>query len=598
MICLLIISIICNVAILFITCSIYRGKNRTTKKTHTEITKETLTDELIEEKIKEAFQLLKIECNPDQKKGKEYILHIDYQNAHFILNYKNAQSQGIDIIFPFFYNDKVDYIDTIRSFCNRMNNYHSPIVVTYTTSKDQVYLNASTNISAQLSAQQISQEFTQCTALFFSYQRDFIASLTDDLSKVKKYDVPDMEYHNSCEEKMTQLVQETTLRVEQDDLLLPDEFLRNHNTLSIEELLTWIPFANPSTLTRMEVVCGTNRFSCDIPEKIRSYKLCSPLLGPEQDKDTPQHFVHQEAILKLYYQKNVSTGQDTVSHPEQVLYLMLKASTVTPHTLFYQVTLCQPENKLANIPMSSLYKSLYEQNAVTLLLGYELKTPNQQKVEFDFMYNDIDDKIAEGHSSELTPEQMVIYGISNPDVAFFSYWGKRLIRDERYLDALTRLHQAWNLLNRAYEQLKKNDRLKFYDISALIGLCLYKLNMPKTALYYYHLATECENSQYYCMSIKCMIAANDPGGLKYVETSLQDTRNHILELQEDEDEVPDTLTHIYHFLRRAKAQILFQRQYLEQAEKLCQEMLKEPENANFALTLLDLIRQQKDNDIQ
>lgn len=567
-------------------------KQRKTLRSFAETKYKDLTDKAVEDKLELAFRSLQLTYTKDKAEGKDYMLHVDYQNAHFILNFKDASTQGIDIIFPFFYKERIDYIDTIRAFCNKVNSYHSPIVVSYIIDEEYLYLNASTNISGLLSVKQIAEEFTWRAASFFSTQREMTAVLFENIRNVKKFDVLDYEYNESCDNKMKQLVMQSTIHTEQDQFMLPDDFLENQNTLNIGDLLKGLHFLDPQELTRMEVFAGHHIFCSDIPDKIRSYKVCTPLLGSETPSDDLKEFAHKEAVIKLYYIPYSAKNTQKESG-EHSLYLMLKAAEATPQVLFFQATLCHPEKKLANSDLKSLHESVHDHASVTLLLGYELLTPNQQKAEFDFMYKDIEDKIAEGHSDELTPEQLFIYSISNPDAAFFAYWGKRYARYGRYLEAIVRLNQAWNLLNHDFDSLSKNEKKSFYDVSALIGLCLYKLNMPKTALYFYHLASEIENTYYFCMTIRCMIAANDPGCLKYIEHSLNETMNQIAELQEDEENLPEMLPRIYHFLRQAKVQVCFRRNLLDEAEELCREMSKENENADFALTYLNLIQQMR-----
>lgn len=565
-------------------------KQRKDWSSYTETKYKDLTDQAIEEKLKQAFQLLQLNYSKDKEKDKECTLHVDYQNAHFILNYKNASTQGIDIIYPFFYKERIDYIDTIRAFCNRINTYHSPMVVSYINDEDYMYINASTNISGLLSIKQIAEEFTWRAASFFNTQREITATLFEDIRNVKKLGLLDYEYNKSCDNKMKQLVMDLTVHAEQNEFILPDEFLETRNTLTISELLQGLHYLDSRLLTRMEVIAGHNMFSCDMPEKIRSYKVCTPLLGSEHPAEDLKEFVHQEAVVRLYYtQSSGETSQNATD--EHVLYLMLKAAEATPQTLFFQATLCQPEKKLANSDLKSLHESLHGQTSTTLLLGYELVTPNQQKAEFDFMYKDIEDKIAEGHSDKLTPEQLFIYGLSNPNAAFFAYWGKRYVRYGRYVEAIVRLNQAWNLLNNDFDSLSKSDKKTFYDVSALIGLCLYKLDMPQTALYYYHLASEIENTYYFCMTIRCMIASNDPLCLDYIDHSLNETINQIAELKKNEGSLPEMLPRLYQFLRRAKVQMCFRRKLYYEAEELCLKMSQENENADFALTYLKLIQQ-------
>ena len=562
-------------------------KQKKSLQTYTESTPEGVTDEKVFEKLKQALENLQLK--PKVEEGEEAgLLHVDYQNAHFIFNFKDAKTQGIDIIFPFFYKEKVDYVDAMRAFCNRLNSFHGSIVASYLTNEDYLYINASANMSAYLSVKQLEAQFITLANNFFSYQREFTTSLIEELNKLKKYDVFDFEYNECCDQKMKQLLLESTVNAEQETYLLPDDFLENKNRLSIGDMIEELHFFDPMKLTHMEVITGHNIFSCDMPEQVRNYKVCTPLLGCEHPADDLKAFVRNEAVYKLYYTEQLNP-EVSQSATERILYVMLQAAEATPHTLYYKATLCHPDKKLANTPLPSLHESLHDAPAITLLLGYELQTPNQQKAEFDFMYKDIDDKIAEGHSNDLTPEQLLIFGITNPDAAFYSYWGKRFIRQGRYLEAVIRFNQAWNILNLDFENLKKNEKKTFYEISSLIGLCLYKMNMPKTALYYYHLASEIENTYYFSMTIKCMIAANDPSCLKYIDNSLNETKNQISELLEDEDDLPEMLTRLYHFLRRAKVQACYRRNLLDEAEEVCKELAEENVNSDFAMFYLKMI---------
>ena len=587
----ILLHILYGAGILILLFLCFRQKKALNK--YTEGKSKSINDKAVEAKLKEAFASLHIPINKEAGE-EDTLLHVKYQNAHFVVNFKNAAQQGIDLIYPFFYKEKIDYVDAIRSFCNRVNSYHSPIVASYITSDDNMYINASTNISALLSVKQMAEEFVMRASTFFSYQREITADLIEEIRKVKRFEIFDLEYNACCDNKMKQLLLESTLNTEKEEFVLPDKFLEERNSVTIGDLLECLHFAHPSSLTRMEVITGHSIFKCQLPEKINSYKLSHALFGGEHHETDASEFTHHEAVIKVYFKEQLNPEVD-LSETERIVYLMLEATESTPQVLYYKVTICQPDKKLGNTPLLSLQESLHDLPAITLLLGYELITPNQQRAEFDFMYKDIDDKIAEGHTNELSPEQLLIFGITNPDAAFFAYWGKRFVRQGRYFEAFVRFEQAWKILNNDFDSLKKNEKKSFYEISALIGLCLYKLNLPKTALFYYHLASETENTYYFGMLIKCMIAANDPSCLKHIDNSLSETMNQIAEFHEDEEEVPETLARLYHFLRRSKVQICLRRNLLDTAEELCQELAKENENSDFALTYLEIIRQQREN---
>lgn len=555
-----------------------------------------LTEKAVENQI--AHALTDMNASFEKNDGEnEKLFTFLYQNARFIISYIRWKDNFIELVFPAIYHDKVDNIDIVRAFCNYMNSLNSRISTMYTTNNDDLYVNLCVAIPANYSAEKLRNEFTMLTAECFMQQREFIASINEQFKTAKTYDIQDLEFNTCCESKMKALLAESTLKLEESSKL-PE--LRSYPGVTIGQLLDSLSLNEQCTLTDIEVHSGDYHFNSDDPQVCLNYPAVTPLLGHQPIENEAESFKNSDGFIRL---NCVRTAEDNDTESESVfcLYLMLHAEHESKNALYYRLTYNAPQLDIVRSATTAMAQVGNNPVTGSVLLAYDLSSESQHKAEFSFMWDDMNDKIAENKTDELTPEQQAIYSVTRPSIAFYVYWGKRLMREERFLEAGIQLKRAWNAYNDVY-LLKKGEIKKFHEISYLIGTCLYKLNRPEEALFFLNIPEDNENVNYYYMKLKCMIAANDPNTVSQMDYTLLQTEKQIRSFEENEDSVPVLLYELRTFLHRSKIELFINRRYLEPALKLCQEMLKAKEDMDFVLeslrTIKHLREQQSDSSAQ
>ena len=156
--------------------------------------------------------------------------------------------------------------------------------------------------------------------------------------------------------------------------------------------------------------------------------------------------------------------------------------------------------------------------------------------------------------------------------------------------------------------MSNDERATLNDTIYMLGYAYNELKNYRMAYYYLEMLVPLHHIDYTEEYINCLVNSHDMRALAVIDGLLQMTDftmgltqlgNNLGDDDDDTDEEYDTrqmddnLRDFLHFLKRRKAYVLIDIQHYDEATKLLQKMLKEPENVDFAtqeLTYLKKLR--------
>lgn len=205
--------------------------------------------------------------------------------------------------------------------------------------------------------------------------------------------------------------------------------------------------------------------------------------------------------------------------------------------------------------------------------------------EARFMYEDSQDKIAEGHSSELTEEQKFASEAINTRAGENLYLGKQLFLQKKYDEAIVLLESAFEISQPYYDVMSSAQKMNFFDLCFHIGFCYCALHKFQQAYYFLDITIPIHSIPWTMEYVNCLVNSGDFRALQIIDNIY----NGIKPDENDEEPEPAIRDFLYFLLRR-KAYVLVEKGRLNEAEEIFRPMLEQPENSDFALNELAYIQ--------
>ena len=174
------------------------------------------------------------------------------------------------------------------------------------------------------------------------------------------------------------------------------------------------------------------------------------------------------------------------------------------------------------------------------------------------------------------------------------YWGRKLMLDKCYYQALQHLENAFNGMRTIYLDLRKEMRNAFVETCYYIGFCYTELRLYRDAYYYLDYVRSDGNVRHTTELINCLANGKDFRLFAVTDDIAQSIRD---QYEHDED-IPDGLQSFINFMRRRRAYALIDHHQLDEAEKAFTAMLDDPENSDYALSELAYIKRLRQNEKQ
>lgn len=222
----------------------------------------------------------------------------------------------------------------------------------------------------------------------------------------------------------------------------------------------------------------------------------------------------------------------------------------------------------------------------SFILAYDRVPPEKRLKEYDRVKRSLD-KAIDADRDLTNEEAAVLEGITgSKDLAYDFGYGRWLVSQNRFTDALFSLMKAYNWLKTAV--VKDNNpqvHEAFVETCYNIGYCYNEMEQFDRAAYYLELTQgNSANVRYVMEYINALVNSNDPRSMNIVIQQLH-------ELDEGKWKDAPEGEMFRHYLFRRLAYLYIEYEKWDKARELLEQMKDSPEDRDFALGELEYLRQ-------
>lgn len=495
-----------------------------------------------------------------------------FQSGNFILIFQQDED-FVRIHYPRFFSTTIDYLDLVRQVINDCNSRNFSHHLVYSTNGKEnmvtVHITSSFTFVEDLTknAERLSATLSQ----IFSIAQDFYIHFERNKERSHEVSTNDIERDFATYEREYFLLKEGEKAVHD-----PEDLLRSSvsNPLTLSSLLQNLyDWKNPEFLELKVVNHTTKTFLTE--EEIADFDICSALVA--NDNDGHAQFIGQNAALILIYTEDKN-------HPEHLpslLTIALQSEGRTPEILYMRATMSLTPKGTQN--KNALEISTSRNLSSSFIFAFDTASAEQKRAELKFMKDELEQKIKDEDLDQLTPEEQIIYKFKVPNLLANIHYGEQLYRQKRYYEATIQLEAIYQFLNKFFHNLDKKQRQYFYDVCYYIGACYSRIGLYKKAYYYLDAIFSLNNFTYMEEYVNCLVNDRDHRTLGIIENLINYTNRR---MEESMEETPDYLIHFKKFLLRRKSFALIDAGALDAAQEICEKMLNDPDNQDFALNEL------------
>lgn len=521
------------------------------------------------------LQAMNCEFKAEDRDNSIYYL-FDYQGGHFRLD-ASKQSNIINIEFPFIYDVEPEYLNLVRIHCNDMNfrARFSKFLYTFDESKNRIFIHIFTGFNVPLQKNDVNGSFKAVLESHFALQRDFCSKLEEKMKGMDKNHPVDLQIENMQNARMMYLLNEQELLHQQMPI---NPRAQKDRSITVGDIINqFYTVKDPARFEEMRVVTDQLLILGD-QEQIRDYPILSPLLEGEGESAK----VKSDEVTFILKGKNESVTIQVTPKVEAEKSIYFRVNVMCPGL--------QP-NVHAGRPMEVLSHSF--------VVAYDKTSEENHEAEFRYMWEDAKEKLAAKNLKDMTEEQRLICDLDKPNLAMEFYWGKKYFDEHRFCEALRHLEYIYREMNLHYQQLDKDMLDKFYNVCFLIGFCYNELRLYTQAFFYLDIVFQFHHYVETTEYVNCLVNSKDFRAIYVINGILdalpkpEDSSDEDEENSESTPKEDPNLVVFNNFLRRRKAYVLVDLKMWDEAEKLLQELLQEPANADFALSELAYLQKQK-----
>lgn len=491
----------------------------------------------------------------------------DFQGGHFRIDASTA-SPSTWIEFPGIVTVDAERLNVIRICCNELNFKARFCKFAYSflyeENKVAVHIFTPYNLSPDMNG--TYDYFADLLQMHFDMARDFRQAYEDALKKPENQLPRDLEMENLRNTHFLAMLSEQEISHQEQ----PEDW-RTHaeNPLTMGHVINFfyqeeVSFSSMLVITdHVSVISGE--------EAIRAYHLMEDLIEGQGTEATSKT---GEVVLVL-------------RGANETLTLQMTVKVETASAIYFRVNVMCP-----GVQTNAHNQMGLDIPAHSFVVVYDKVSEENHKAEFDYMWEDAKAKLKENKLDELNECQQLICDTDKRNLAIELYWGRKYFHEKRYYEAIYHLSLIYRQMNLDFQRLSEDLKDKFYNVCFLLGYCYNELRQYEKAYFYldivYHLNRLIETTEY----VNCMVNSKDFRAIYVINSLLEnlpsdDRRDD----EEDDDEEEDStsrdmdkgLLAFKAFLTRRKAYVLIDLGYWDEAEKLCKEMLDDPQNADFAI---------------
>lgn len=495
----------------------------------------------------------------------------DYQGGHFKASITKSD-RFVTVHFPGFHEVEVEYIDQVRTECNRFNNNISVFTATYTYTgnEDMVAIHLSF-----CSDRVVQKEFASRLGACFYLQRRFTEELSD---AIKEHGNDDIEALNNQYRHNVFLVNQQEMSHQAGE---PEDYRYNdvkRCTLGqfVHVVAGWenMEYKELTVSTQDGITVLTDA------EAITDTDIIKTLV-----RDDATGYTGNVATLVLRYR---SAGRDEDS---------VVSFTVTPAgcdeaSCYVRVSLLLIPDALSHV--NTLRDPKHSSQGFSVVLAHDREPIAKKLQEFKYMWEDAVIKLKGGE--EITDEQRFLASISLPAAGYNYYWGMRHFHQGRYYEALVHLENVYEEMRRqVLTSSDGNYKDQFFRVCFYLGFCYNEIGNYKMAFFYLNVVGASPRIQYAEEYINTLANSADIRTFQVIDGVLTDVNESI---EKETDEVPRQLLEFRDFLYRRKGYTYIEYGFLDEAEELFKSLLESPISHDYAVNELAHIQRLRRTDTQ
>ncbi len=493
------------------------------------------------------------------------IVKYDYQNGHFRIRVEQGSSY-VNLSYLFCYTTTTDKIDVARIVCNQcnLNTCNERLVYSINEKKNEIDIHVLVGLLVNKDNAQIV--LVNAMRDIFNWQNAFAKRFDELTTESQKTGETDHEFKDAQLNRMVFLLRQQEMDMQHGDQLR----FNKTNTLSLGLF--------------MDKALGITEI---IPHRLSKHSDNNKELSDFDEILGLDLFNPSNKILSFRFE----TGK--LPQKEQRMMIMVNDAGDDGQTEYKRILACvEPVEPPSNMPFAF---SKTQPQAKSVLVAYDHTSPQAKINEFNYMWKEALQKYKNGEEDSLTEEQQIICQCTDTDTALSLYEGKKLFLSKRYFEALLHLENAFQRMQPRFDSMKNAEKDKFFEVIYLIGFCYSEMRQYKMAMGYLDMISGIQRVNYTEEIVNCMINSGDFRSLTTVDNLLRQLTPDID--GDDEEEIPPHIQHFLSFLNRRKAYLLVDKRRFDEAKKLLNDMLEDPENADFAINELAFIqRLEKERD--
>ena len=491
---------------------------------------------------------------------------IAFQGGYFSFTF-TEDSRWVDITYQAFERCKYEYVNKILMEVNSLNYNFAGWNCYLSLSGDEneerpLNVNLAYRFILNGSLAQIKESLKQILEQAFFVARDFSGQLEEKISKQEEMD--DEFFTNKAFNNKIAYIQRMKEANHLDGL---HEECTDSSVLSIGNLVKYFENVDFGRLQRMRIMNGNQVEEIYDSNEIHSFDI-------------------REYIKKQPDAASMRSISFIVSFEKQELFInMAQTNGSTEKSLFYVVNIACSDKDL-----EGYMENRFPFSARTLL-EIRLTDAEQDYWEAKYMIEEASDKAKSGQLNDLTDEQRLFLAFIQPSLQLDLYWGKKYYNKQCYLQALYHFNRIFEHLREKCKNWDDEMRNLYTEISYYIGFIYSDLKMYDRAFYYLWPAQSNGKISGTYEFVNCLCNMKDSGAKGYISSKAKE----VAELMNKSEEESERLLPLYNFLRRRYVYVLIDREELEEAEAMLNEMIKDEQDVEFANGELEYIRAIRDN---
>ena len=521
--------------------------------------------------VNSALRELNCKCTWTNDHG-DLIAKFDYQSGHFRIRLEKG-SPYAKIAYLFFLVTPLENLELVRNLCNQCNINSENCRIVYSTNNERNSVEVHIVAGVWFSETTVRDILERTMTNVFRWQNVFVKRFNDLQETNSKSERRDIEADQAHWERELYLIREQELMHQESG---PGWRETASEPVTLRRVLAVVMGLKDVSVKRLTMMAADTVTEID-SRSAMDYDLSAPLIHEDD-------FLHRLAVLNLTFDDPGQPGK------ERQMTIHLKAEKRSRHSLYYRISLMLvPLSAQKIVPLGSIGNQV---ESKSMLVAYDLTSSKDQEDEFRYMWKEAVEKVKTGDTDSLSDEQRLICDCMDPQLAGNLYRGRTLMEQERCMEALRYLENAFNTLSARFtNRMSVADRDKFGEVAYLIGFCYNRLQLYRPAYYYLELTLPFHRVNYTEEYINCLVNSGDFRASTMIDELILEIENvH----PADEGAIwHQNVRPFLNFLKRRKAYVCISQQRYDEAEAMLKKMLDDPDNSDFALNELAYIQKIK-----